>query len=176
MSFVTRVNEEEIGEKKREDKKEGRKKKKITDCNNRGSRRNEGNTNELLIDYQYCWFKSIKLNYSLLVLIYTKIKRDQRGLLAVLSVRVGIRKKKKNGKSALLEASISIYAILAYHLSKNIYATQFPMITTNKNLDLEKSDAKLEYAFSMSSQTPEITTVWLFYTVYSDYLIVWLKG
>ena len=47
---------------------------------------------------------------------------------------------------------------VAYHLNKNI-AAQFPMIATNKIIDLERSGAKLEYAFSTSSQTPEIIII-----------------
>ena len=110
---------------------------------------------------QRCPIKSIKLNCSFLASILTKANIKSEEFIRRCSLPVDFprrsQEKKENEKKKkiipLKASSTILHVEVAYHLNKNITA-QFPMIATNKIIDLEKSGAKLEYAFSMSSQTP----------------------
>ena len=57
-------------------------------------------------------------------------------------------------RTYLSQTSLFFHLTFAYHLNRYLYAAQFPMITTSKDPDREKSGAKLEAAFVTSSHTP----------------------
>lgn len=131
--------------------------------------KSERNTKKQMVVGQRCPIESIKLNCSFLASILTKANIKSEEFIRRCSLPVDFsrrsQEKKENEKKKkiipLKASSTILHVEVAYHLNKNI-TTQFPMIATNKIIDLEKSGAKLEYAFSMSSQTPAIIKIrWL---------------